>query len=228
MLSPRIAMLMACSICMICVLGAVGDVGDDCAQTTIKYGVPGDYFTLTGPTATGGATYSYFWTVVDSSNSPITFTPNPQNKSISFTIPTTSEVFASVLVTDTRTGGCALKSCVDLKINTTNTCSLINTTAFGTQICVTKTDPQTYEYTGTADLSNHKTAYLNWLVDGDLKLSKDTAGQFTFVWSNPTYNTVGDHTVTIEVRSAKNNQLLSTCSLTVRLLKEPDTTITQT
>jgi hypothetical protein len=116
---------------------------------------------------------------------------------------------------------------VNLVINTSNTCSLTNTTSMGTQICVTKTDQQTYKYTGTADLTNHRTAYLNWLVDGNLITSKDTTGLFSFVWSTPPYNTVGTHTVKVEVHSVKSDQKLSDCSLTVTLLPVPSTTITQ-
>lgn len=229
MLNLRIAIFVACLLCIVCGLSAAV-VGVPCATSITKYGVPGDIFSLTGPTATGGATYSYFWAVVDQTNTPITFTPNAQSQTISFTVPTatppTSGISASVLITDTRTGGCALKSCVNLVINTSNTCSLINTTSMGTQICQTKTDPQIYQYTGSADLTNHQTAYLVWLVDGHVITAHDITGQFTYVWGTSPYNAVGPHTVTVQVHSVKSGQQLSDCSLTVNLLPPPDTTVT--
>lgn len=218
----RIALLVAFLISTACILSAASV--STCGIT--KYGVPGDSFTLTGPTATGGATYGYYWTLDPS----LSFTPNAQSQSITFTVPTTSSpssITASVLVTDTRTGGCALSSCVNLVINTSNTCSLIGTSSMATQICQTKSDPQTYQYTGTADLTKNNLAYLKWLVDGNVINSRDTTGLFSYVWSTSPYNSVGTHTVGVAVYSAKSNLLLSgPCTINVILLPPPATTIT--
>lgn len=223
-------LLMASLLCVIWSCSAE-PVEQPCTTTITKYVVPGDSLILTGPNPPvgSGATYSYFWEVKDPSGNSVNV-QNPTSQSITFALPTppANSYNVSVYITDTRSGGCALKSCVFIKVNKENSCSLIGTTALASQICVTSTAQQTYKYTGTADLTVNRVAYLTWIVDTTTVAPKDTTGQINVVWSNSPFNTPGVHTVKVEVHSARGDQLLSSCSMPVTVLPPPDTTITPT
>jgi hypothetical protein len=230
MLKFRAARIMTFLLCVICISCASAQTEpSSCTSTITKYVVPGDSLTLTGPNppVNSGATYSYFWTVKDPSGKTVNIESQTAQK-ITFAIPTSPEASynASVLITDTRTGGCALKSCVRINVNRENTCSIIGTTDLASQICVTSTIQQTYKYTGTADLTVNRVAYLVWKVDDTVVAAKDTTGQISVVWSNSPFNTPGVHKVKAEVHSVRGDQLLSSCEFSVTVLPNPDTTIT--
>jgi hypothetical protein len=231
----RVRLIMTFLLCVICIfcasLSAIaitnenGNPESDCAATITKYAVPGDSLTLTGPNPPQDVKYEYQWSVKDSSASAVNI-DNVGQQTITFKIPTDTpkeSYDASVYVKDLRTGGCALKSCVHIIVNIENTCSIIGTTGLASQICVTSNVAQEYQYTGTADLTDKKVAYLIWKVDGTTVASKDTTGQLSVTWSG---YSVGAHNVMVEVHSAKGNQLLSSCTFPVTVLAPPDTTIT--
>ena len=227
----RVARIMTFLLCVICIhcASAIVQEPSSCTSTITKYVVPGDSLTLTGPNPPVGseAKYSYFWSVKDPAGISVNI-ENPTAQAITFAIPTKPEASynASVLITDTRSGGCALKSCVRINVNRENTCIIEGTTDLASQICVSSTAQQTYKYTGTADLTVNRVAYLVWKVDDKVVADKDTTAQISVVWSNSPFNTPGVHKVKVEVHSVRGDQQLSSCEFTVTVLPTPDTTIT--
>jgi hypothetical protein len=199
-----------------------------CAVT--KYAVPGDTFSLAGPTPPSGVSYTYLWTVADANNNQV-LTAATQNTQ--YQVPTTSPTSYYVATLSVGSGtstsgqitGCVLQSCLLISVQLSNTCGVS-----GAQSVCQTDNAEVYSYTGTADITNKKTSYLKWIVDTTTITSKDNSGQTTVDWTKFWSTTSGSgaqtHNVIVEVHSAKGNTLLSTCTYPVTVLPSPVTTIT--
>jgi len=200
-----------------------------CTSMT-RYGVPGDTFTLNGPIAPTGVTYTYLWTVVDSTNTQV-FTAGTQNTA--YPIPASpASYYVVTLSVGSGVGsgqltGCVLQSCLNISVQSSNTCGISGPTS----LCQTNTTAQ-YTYTGNAAISGaNPTAYLEWIVDTTTKVVNDATGKYIVNW--PTIWTSGNnvaqtHNVIVNVHSKKSNAVLSTCTYPVKVLPLPDTTISPT
>lgn len=206
-----------------------------CAVT--KYAVPGDTFTLTGPTQPTGVTYTYGWTVVDASGNTMTTVVNPGSQIATFAIPTSSPTSYYVATLSVGSGvgtgqitGCILTSCLLINVQLTNTCGISGASS----VCQTDSAEQ-YSYTGNAMISGDtKSAYLVWKVDATTvtPLGTDAVGKCTVDWTKAwtAGGTVAQtHTITVEVHSIKSSTVLGTpCTYSVTVLPSPVTTITPT
>jgi hypothetical protein len=200
-----------------------------CAVT--KYAVPGDTFSLAGPTPPTGVAYTYLWTVADANSNQL-LTAATQNTQ--YQIPTTSPTSYYVATLSVGSGtatsgqitGCVLQSCLLINVQLTNTCGISGANS----VCQTDA-AEVYTYTGNAIISgDQKTAYLNWIVDTTSVATRDTTGKVTVDWTK-FWSTSGSgaqtHNVIAEVHSLKSNALLSTCTpYAVTVLPSPVTTIT--
>ncbi len=224
-------------VCIILVLGLITTtaVGIDCTTGEPKYVTPGDSVTLTGPNPPSGITYSYLWNIYNPDGTVASNLDGTDaisaDQSITFTTPDASKsenyYVATLLVTDTREGGCALSSCMKIVVNKDNSCGINGEKS----VCQTDT-AQEYTYTGNADISDKKVATLTWFVDKTKVAEKDTTGKYTVDWTKfwDSKASAGTqvHTITVEVHSKKGNQVLSSCSLDVNVLPLPSTEITPT
>ena len=201
-----------------------------CAVT--RYAVPGDTFSLAGPTPPSGVSYTYLWTVTDASGNQV-LTAATQNTQ--YQIPTTSPTSYYVATLSVGSGtatsgqitGCVLQSCLLINVQLTNTCGVSGATS----VCQTDASEQ-YSYTGNAVISgSNPTAYLNWIVDTTSEVTHDATGKYSVDWTQ-FWSTSGSgaqtHNVIVEVHSIKSNALLSTCTYPVTVLPSPVTTITPT
>jgi len=204
-----------------------------CAVT--KYAVPGDTFSLAGPTPPSGVAYTYLWTVVDSGGNQV-LTDAKQNTQ--YAIPgadkNPASYYAATLSVGSGTStsgqitGCVLQSCLLINVQLTNTCGISGANS----VCQTDA-AEVYAYTGNAVISgDQKTAYINWIVDTTSVATRDTTGKVTVDWTK-FWSTTGSgaqtHNVIAEVHSLKSNALLSTCTpYAVTVLPSPVTTITPT
>jgi hypothetical protein len=219
---------------LICVILAMGydvalSVVAGCDVT--KYAVPGDTFTLTGPTPPTGVTYYYLWTIKDTSGSTV---KTATDKVTTYTIPTPATVsYVATLSVGSGTAtsgagltGCVLQSCLTINVQLTNTCALSGASS----VCQTDSN-EAYKYMGNAAINGtSQTAYLNWIVDTTAKTQHDTTGTYIVDWTT-FYTGAGSpqaHSVTVEVYSLKSNTLLSSCTYPVTVLPSPVTTITPT
>lgn len=204
-----------------------------CAVT--RYAVPGDTFSLAGPTAPSGVVYTYLWTVVDASGNTITTVLNPTTQNAQFTIPTTGTSSSYTVTLSVGSGtslgaiaGCVLESCLLINVQLTNTCGISGADS----VCQTD-EAEIYSYTGNAAISgSNPTAYLDWIVDSTLVATHDSTGMYTVDWTG-FWSTSGTgaqtHNVIAEVHSIKSNALLSTCTpYSVTVFPSPVTTITPT
>lgn len=218
----------------IIMLGIIANISPIAADCTPMNVVAGDSITLTGPTPPDGANYhyKYIWTVDGSDNSHlVTATPGV---SITFTIPATgaANTYTATLSVETVTtagtsGGCILQSCVTINVQSSFTCGLT-----GAQTVCQTDSSEVYNYAGTVDFSNKKTAYLVWYVGTQKIKDNDQTGQVTVDWSHyysPSVPGTQTFNVIVEAHSAKApHALLATCTLPVAVLPSPVTTITPT
>jgi hypothetical protein len=224
--------VLICVVLAICFNLAELAAADEPSCSVTTYVVPGDLITLTAPTAPQGVTYTYLWTITDP-NGVNVLSDNQQ--STKYTIPgpeTSANYYVATLsvgsgtVTSGQITGCVLESCLLIRVQTSNTCSISGTQS----VCHTNTE--TYTYTGNAAISGlHPTAYLNWYVDDTSVASNDATGQNTVNWDSfwdTSRSVAQDHTVKVEVRSLKSNSVLSNCIYDVTVLPSPVTTITPT
>lgn len=201
--------------------------------TNTVYGVPGDTVTLTGPVAPTGVVYTYQWTITDASGATVGTPVSTQSTTFTIPSPSTSFYTATLLVgsgTANSQGyiaGCVMSSCVTISVESITGCSISGSQT----VCQTETD-DIYTWTGTADIGNHKTAYLTWFVDSTTSTpikDNDNSGQVTVDWTKiwDTTKPAGSqtHNVIVQVKSTKSKTVLSTCSYTVTVLPTPVTTI---
>ena len=199
-----------------------------CTSMT-RYGVPGDTFNLNGPTAPTGVTYTYLWTVVDSTSTQV-LTAGTQNTA--YLIPASPKSYYIVTLSvgsgvgSGQLTGCVLQSCLNISVQSSNTCGISGLSS----LC--QTTNTTYTYTGNAAISgSNPTAYLEWIVDTTTVVANDGTGNYLVHW--PTFWTSGSnvaqtHNVIVNVHSKKSNAVLSTCTYAVKVLPLPDTTISPT
>ncbi len=210
------------ALSIICIILVVGlSAGQNTVDT-----VPGNIVTLTGPTPPSTEiTYSYLWNIykpaAEGTSATTAITP-VETQEVQFTVPAQGAedyYTATLLVTDTRKGGCALSNSIKIVVDKKNSCGVSGPEA----VCISDTDKK-YTYTGDAVLSKNL-VYLDWYVDSTKVSSKDTTGSVTVDWTQSPYNTVGTHAVKVEVHSKKGDQKLSECSMNVNVLPLPSTQI---
>lgn len=189
--------------------------------------VTGDTITLQAPPAPTGVKYFWLWTVTDVNKGTTNLTSHEQNTA--FIVPSnpaslynvTLEVGSGIEGGTGGLTGCVLESCLHINVHTQNSCSIQGDTS----IC--NTDDNVYRYTGNADTG--KTAYLNWYVDRSTHPNVLATGQSSVSVHWPTYWLNGPnaetHIVSLDVLSKKTNNVLSTCTFSVKVLPSPVTTI---
>jgi hypothetical protein len=200
----------------------------NCAVT--KYALPGDTFTLTGPTAPTGVTYYWGWQVKDATGAVV---KTDNVKATTFTIPTSSPTswYSAILTVTSGTSqsqlaGCSQQSCLLINVQQTTSCLISGANT----VCQTD-NSEPYTYTGNAVLTGaSQSAYLKWYVDGILKVASDTSGVYNVNWVPVWTGGTGSQTssVKVEVYSLKMNTKMTDCTYTVTLLPTPATTIAPT
>ncbi len=197
----------------------------------------GDTVILTGPTPPNGVTYTYLWTIADPAGNTVHTAPD--KVSTSFAIdsdPTKAQNYyvATLSVgagteTSGQLAGCVLTSCVLIQVNKPSSCALTGPTS----VCQTDTG-SIFNYAGSLDsIKVKKVAYLKWIVGATTLKDKDYTGECSVDWtkhwdSSKASEGAQTHKVTVELHSAKQDNLLSSCSMDVTVLPLPLTTITPT
>ncbi len=196
----------------------------------------GDTVILTGPTPPKGVTYTYLWTIADPSGNTEVL---GNTISADFTVDTDAtkaqdHYVATLSVgagteTSGQLAGCVLTSCVLIKVNKPSACALTGPTS------VCQTDTATlFNYAGSLDaIKTKKVNYLKWIVDATTQKDKDYTGECSVDWtkhwdSSKASEGAQTHKLTAELHSAKQDNLLSSCSMDVTVLPLPLTTITPT
>lgn len=196
----------------------------------------GDTVTLTGPNPPNGVTYRYLWTIRDPSGNIIGVPASTAStdfkveadsaKAQNYYVATLS--VSAETTTSGQLAGCVLTSCVLININKPSACALTGPTS----VCQTETGT-IFNYAGSLDaIKVKKVNYLKWVVDGATEKDKDFEGKcsvdWTKHWDSKASEGAQTHKVTAEVHSAKQDNLLSSCSMDVTVLPLPLTTITPT
>ncbi len=192
----------------------------------------GDKVTLTGPTPPDGVKYDYLWTLSYGSETEIL----GKSVSVDFTVEAdpakAPDYYVATLLVSAETetsgklAGCVLTSCVRINVNKPDACALTGPVS----VCQTKTD-SVFEYKGSLDpIKVKKVAYLKWIVDETTEKDKDDTGKcsvdWTKHWDSSKASGAQSHKVTVELHSAKQGNLLSSCSMDVTVIPLPLTTIT--
>ena len=107
-------------------IGTVIAIAPPACTSMTRYGVPGDTFTLNGPTAPTGVTYTYLWTVVDSTSFQV-LTAGTQNTAYLIPVASPKSYYIVTLSVGSGVGsgqltGCVLQSCLNISVQSSNTC----------------------------------------------------------------------------------------------------------